>query len=65
MEISGNFSIRLWRQYVVIAVIVSLLLTSDRKSSRCYRDTERMREAIEEHKERFEAERIERLIEEI
>ena len=36
---SENFSIRFWRQYVSlftwIAAIVHLLLTSDRKSSRC------------------------------
>ena len=36
----GNFSIRFWRQYVslyvLIAAIVSLLLTSDRKSSSCH-----------------------------
>ena len=35
----GNFSIRIWRQYVSlftsIAAIISLLLTSDRKSSHC------------------------------
>ena len=34
---SGNFSIRFWRQYVLLfssmAAIVSLLLTSDRKIS--------------------------------
>ena len=42
---SGNISIRFWRQYVSlfasIAAIVVLLLTSDRKSSRCKNNAER------------------------